>query len=84
MVPSTGSPGTASYRVVYTPSVWENCMNILPVGVSEKWGTAHYSDQTDRWRAGELKPMWWSRAQVEAAATVRTAVLPEAAAQARL
>jgi acyl-homoserine lactone acylase PvdQ len=76
VVPSPQSPGTASYRVIYTPAAWDNCQNVLPVGVSEKWGSEHFADQTPLWAEGRLKPMWWSRAKVEEHTAVWTEVVP--------
>jgi acyl-homoserine lactone acylase PvdQ len=75
-VPSQEPPGTASYRVVYNPHDWDASKNIAPVGQSENYLSTHYSDQTEYWRRGELKPMPWSRTAVEAATTSRLAASP--------
>ena len=67
---------TASWRVVYDTGDWDACRSALPVGISEKMGARHYLSSLPAWQGEELKPMYWSRAAVRAAATVRVQLTP--------
>jgi len=60
---------------------WDSCRNVNPVGQSEKYLSVHYHDQTELWATGQMKPMRWSRAAVEAGTRTRLAIEPAAAAQ---
>jgi penicillin amidase len=56
-------------RYVFDLSDWDNSGWIVPSGVSGDPGSAHFADQRTRWAAGELVPMRYTRAAVDAAAT---------------
>ena len=49
---------------------------ILPTGQSGNPASPHWNDQTDAWAAGELRPLPFTRAAVEDAATERLTLVP--------
>jgi penicillin amidase len=51
-------------------------MGILPTGQSGNPSSSHWNDQTDAWAAGDLRPLPFTRAAVEAAATERLGLVP--------
>ncbi|MGH2680951.1 MAG: penicillin acylase family protein [Actinomycetota bacterium] len=65
-----------SWRVVYDLSDLDGSAGILPTGQSGNPASPHWSDQTDAWAAGELRPLPFTRAAVEAAATSRLGLSP--------
>jgi penicillin G amidase len=65
-----------SWRVVYDLSDLDASAGILPTGQSGNPASRHWNDQADLWAAGALRPLPFSRAAVEAAATDRLALLP--------
>ena len=65
-----------SWRVVYDLSDLDASSGILPTGQSGNPASQHWNDQTDRWVAGELRPLPFTRAAVEEAATERLALIP--------
>jgi penicillin amidase len=65
-----------SWRVVYDLANLDDSMGILPTGQSGDPASPHWNDQTTAWAAGELRPLPFSRAAVEAAATERLTILP--------
>ena len=65
-----------SWRVVYDLSDLDASAGILPTGQSGNPASPHWNDQTEPWAAGTLRPLPFSRAAVEAAATERLALLP--------
>jgi penicillin amidase len=58
---------TVSYRQVIDVGNWDASGFILPTGQSGQPGSGHYDDQVEAWRGGELAPLLFSRAAVEAA-----------------
>jgi penicillin amidase len=60
-------------RYVFDLSDWDGSRWIVPTGASGEPGSPHFADQRSRWAAGELVPMRYSRAAVDAGAesTVR-------------
>jgi penicillin amidase len=65
-----------SWRAVYDLSNLDDSMGILPTGQSGNPASSHWNDQTDTWTAGELRPLPFTRAAVEAAATERLTIAP--------
>ncbi|HUF59882.1 MAG TPA: penicillin acylase family protein [Actinomycetota bacterium] len=65
-----------SWRVVYDLANLDDSMGILPTGQSGDPASPHWNDQTTAWAAGELRPLPFSRAAVEAAATERLTIVP--------
>ena len=65
-----------SWRAVYDLSNLDDSMGILPTGQSGNPASAHWNDQTDAWAAGELRPLPFTRAAVEASATERLSIVP--------
>lgn len=55
----------ASFRMVLSAKNWENSYAVLPPGQSGHIGSPHYKDQITLWLKGELRPLLWSREQVE-------------------
>lgn len=56
---------SASYRQVLDVGNWENCKAVMPPGQSGHISSRHYQSQLELWLKGDLRPMLWSRAQVE-------------------
>ena len=65
-----------SWRAVYDLSNLDDSMGVLPTGQSGNPASPHWNDQTDAWAAGELRPLPFTRAVVEAAATERLTIVP--------
>ena len=65
-----------SWRAVYDLSNLDDSMGILPTGQSGNPASPHWNDQTDMWTAGELRPLPFTRAAVQAAATERLSIVP--------
>jgi penicillin G amidase len=65
-----------SWRAVYDLSDLDASMGILPTGQSGNPASPHWNDQAEAWATGELRPLPFTRAAVEAAATDRLALLP--------
>jgi penicillin amidase len=66
----------ASWRVVYDLADIDASRGILPTGQSGNPASPHWSDQAEAWAAGELRPLPFTRAAVEAAATARLGLVP--------
>jgi penicillin amidase len=66
-----------SWRVVYDLSDLDASAGVLPTGQSGNPASDHWNDQTEMWAAGGLRPLPFTRASVEAAATDRLALIPE-------
>jgi penicillin G amidase len=66
----------ASWRAVYDLANLDDSRGILPTGQSGNPVSPHWNDQADAWAAGELRPLPFSRAAVEAAAEDRLALVP--------
>jgi penicillin amidase len=65
-----------SWRAVYDLSNLDDSMGVLPTGQSGNPASPHWNNQTDMWAAGELRPLPFTRAAVEAAATERLTLVP--------
>jgi penicillin amidase len=63
-------------RYVFDLSDWDTSRWIVPSGASGDPGSAHFADQRTRWAAGELVPMRYTRAAVDAAATTTVRLSP--------
>ena len=79
----TGS-GAEQEQIAYGPSMrWisdpgdpDRSRAILPTGQSGHPADTHYDDQFERYRRGELRPVYWSEAAAEAAAVSRLRLVP--------
>jgi penicillin amidase len=67
-----------SYRQICDTADWNKSQSIFTLGQSGQPGSRHYADQLQHWLRIEYHPMLWSRANVEAAATDRLTLAPEA------
>jgi penicillin amidase len=65
-----------SWRAVYDLANLDDSRGVLPTGQSGNPASPHWNDQTDAWAAGELRPLPFTRAAVEAAATERLTIVP--------
>jgi penicillin amidase len=77
-VPVEGLATVAGSVVRYAFDVadWDRSGWIVPLGAGGEPGSAHFSDQQECWRSGQLAPAPYSRAAVEASATGRDLVAP--------
>jgi penicillin G amidase len=65
-----------SWRAVYDLSNLDDSRGILPTGESGNPASSHWNDQAEMWTAGELRPLPFTRAAVEAAAAERLTIAP--------
>jgi penicillin amidase len=65
-----------SWRTVYDLADLDESKGILPTGQSGNPASPHWNDQTGAWAAGELRPLPFTRAAVESAATDRLTIVP--------
>ena len=65
-----------SWRAVYDLADLDESKGILPTGQSGNPASPHWTDQTDAWTAGQLRPLPFTRAAVESAATDRLTIVP--------
>ncbi len=65
-----------SWRAVYDLANLDDSKGILPTGQSGDPASPHWNDQTSAWAAGELRPLPFTRAAVEAAATEHLTIVP--------
>jgi penicillin amidase len=68
--------GGASYLQVIDVGAWDNSLMLNFPGQSNDPRSAHYRDQYAPWISGEMQPMLFSRAAVDARATGRTLLRP--------
>lgn len=68
--------GGASYLQVIDVGAWDNSLMLNFPGQSNDPRSAHYRDQYAPWINGEMQPMLFSRAAVDARATGRTVLRP--------
>ena len=68
--------GGASYLQVIDVGGWDNSLMLNLPGQSNAPGSPHYRDMYAPWIAGEMMPMLFSRAAVDAKATARTVLAP--------
>jgi penicillin amidase len=65
-----------SWRVVYDLSDLDASAGVLPTGQSGNPASPHWNDQTEMWATGALRPLPFTRAAVDGAATGRLALVP--------
>lgn len=65
-----------SWRAIYDLADLDRSVGILATGGSGNPASPHWNDQAAAWAAGELRPLPFSRAAVESAATARLTLLP--------
>jgi penicillin G amidase len=65
-----------SWRAVYDLADLDESRGIVPTGQSGNPASPHWTDQTDAWAAGQLRPLPFTRAAVESAATDRLRIVP--------
>ena len=65
-----------SWRAVYDLADLDASGGVLPTGQSGNPASPHWSDQTELWAAGELRPLPFTRPAVEAAAAARLDLRP--------
>ena len=68
--------GGASYLQVIDVGGWDNSLMLNLPGQSNDPRSPHYRDQYAHWIGGEMQPMLFSRAAVDAHATLRTILHP--------
>jgi penicillin amidase len=74
--PGWGVSGGASYFQVIDVGAWDNSLiGILP-GQSIDPRSPHYRDRYAAWIRGEMQPMLFSRAAVDARAASRVSLIP--------
>lgn len=75
--------GASVARYVFDLADWDASRWIVPLGASGECTSAHFADQRRLWAAGELIPMRYGWAGIEAAATARTEVRPRGSSEQR-
>ena len=70
--------GGASYLQVIDVGAWDRSLMLNLPGQSNDPRSPHYRDQAAPWLAGEMQPMLFSRAAVDAQAAVHTILHPRA------
>jgi len=75
--PGWSAGGGASYLQVIDVGAWDNSMMLNLPGQSNDPRSPHYQDQVAPWSVGQLQPMLYSRAAVEAHAVGRLTLSPE-------
>lgn len=68
--------GGASYLQVIDVGAWDNSLMLNLPGQSNDPRSRHYGDQYASWIAGEMRPMLFSRAAVDARIATRTTLRP--------
>jgi penicillin amidase len=68
--------GGASYLQVIDVGAWDNSLMLNFPGQSADPRSPHYRDQYTPWISGEMQPMLFSRAAIEARAMARTILRP--------
>jgi len=68
--------GTSVARYVFDCSDWDASCWIVPLGASGDATSPHFADQQATWARGELVPMRYSKASVEAATSTATVLRP--------
>ena len=74
--PSWNTSGGASYLQVIDVGAWDNSLMLNLPGNSNDPRSPHYRDQYAPWIRGEMQPMLFSRAAIDARATGRTILRP--------
>ena len=65
-----------SWRAVYDLADLDRSVGVMPAGVSGNPASAHWSDQTERWRAGDPHPLPFTVEAVDAATVGDLRLLP--------
>jgi penicillin amidase len=65
-----------SWRAIYDLADLDRSVGVIPTGQSGNPASPHWNDQSAAWAAGELRPLPFSRAAVEATTTARLVLLP--------
>ncbi len=68
----------ASYLFVADVGAWDNSRFLLLPGQSADPRSPRYRDFYPKWLAGEMQPLWFSKAAVDRHATARTILAPAA------
>jgi penicillin amidase len=68
--------GGASYLQVIDVGAWDNSLMLILPGQSTDPRSPHYRDQYRNWANGQMQPMPFSRAAVDARAATRTTLKP--------
>lgn len=68
--------GTSVARYVFDCADWDASRWVVPLGASGDPTSPHFSDQQATWAAGELLPMRYSWASIEASTTTATVLRP--------
>jgi penicillin amidase len=71
-----GVTSTSVARYVFDLADWDASAWIVPLGASGDATTPYFADQQQTWAAGELVPMRYSWAGIEATATATTVLRP--------
>lgn len=66
----------ASYLMVADVGQWDNSRFLMLPGQSADPRSPHYRDFYDKWLAGDMQPLWFSKAAVDAHAAGRILVTP--------
>ena len=66
----------ASYLLVTDVGAWDNSRFLLLPGQSNDPRSPRYRDFYPRWLAGDMQPLWFSKAAVEQHAAERTQIVP--------
>ena len=66
----------ASYLLVADVGAWDNSRVLLLPGQSADPRSPHYRDFYQYWLAGQMQPLWFSKAAVDAHAVERTVLTP--------
>jgi penicillin amidase len=69
--------GASVARYVFDLGDWDRSGWVVPLGASGDCTSPHFADQRGAWAAGELLPMRFTRAAVEAAATTAVTLTPD-------
>jgi len=75
--PKVRSAFLVSYRQIFDVGNWDAALFILPTGQSSHSGRRHYADMIESWRAGEYRPLPFSRSAVGGATTERVSLRPQ-------
>lgn len=79
--PGWRTGGGASYVQVIDVGDWDKSVMLNLPGQSNDPRSQHYRDQYAPWIRGEMQPMTFSRAAVDAAAATRATLMPKAGGQ---
>ena len=66
-----------SMRWIADPSNGDNALAVLPAGQSGHPADPHYDDQMELYLAGELHPVYWSDAAIQAHTTTTLTLFPD-------